>query len=80
MKTIDEMDCRKAFGKFIKEGREAMGLSQRALAEELGVSSGRIGQIEIGIRGTDLTFAITLCTYLKLDMKKFIKTFIKSSE
>lgn len=76
MKIIEETDCRKAFGRFIKEGRENKGLSQRDLARELGVSQGRIGQIELGIRSTDLTFALRLCTYLKLDIKKFVKTYL----
>ena len=76
MKTIDEMECRKAFGSFIKEGREKMGLSQRDLAKEIGVSQGKIGQIEIGIRPVELSFALRLCEYLKLDMKKFVRMYM----
>lgn len=76
MKTIDETELQKEFGKFIKEGRERMGLSQRELAREIGVSQGKIGQIEIGIRPTDLTFALQLCQFLKLDMKKFVRMYM----
>ena len=44
----------------ISEARKARGLSQAALAKKLGVSQGRIAQIESGVGTAKVTFDVLL--------------------
>lgn len=78
MKTINEKECERAFGRFVKEGRERLGLYQSDVAEALGYTQSRISQLESGIKSTDLAGALELCQFLNLDLKEFIENYMKT--
>lgn len=78
MKNIDEKECRKAFGRFIKERREQLGLYQSEVAEAIGLTQGRISQLETGMYFTDLVGALKICEVLELDLKDFIQMYMES--
>ena len=65
------------FGVFIRDGREARGMTQREVAPLLGVSQGYYGQIELGIRHVDFVMAMRICQILELDINDFIKKYMK---
>lgn len=50
----------------ISEARQEKGLSQAALAKKLGVSQGRIAQIESGVGTAKVTFDVLLNVLLTL--------------
>lgn len=56
--------------------RQELGLSQRELAEKLGVIHSFIGKIETGDRRLDILEFITYCHALKLEPTEFIQQFI----
>ena len=73
MKTIDKETVSKEFGQFIREAREAKGLYQADIAEQLGVSRSYYTHIEAGDREIYFTLAINICRVLDLDVSEFMK-------
>ena len=57
---------------FIQQ-RQSLGLSQRALAEKMGVVYSLIGKIETGDRRLDVVEFITYCKVLELDPQKVLQ-------
>ncbi len=76
LKNIDTNDCHVQFGKFIRNAREAKGLYQSDLAEQVGIVQSYLSRLERGERDIDLALAITLCDALNLDIKDFIKRYM----
>lgn len=64
----DEPINKKAFGKTIKEARKKIGYTQAMLAEEIGISSNFIGDIERGLKLPSLNNLILLSNALKLSL------------
>ncbi|MBS6510397.1 MAG: helix-turn-helix transcriptional regulator [Clostridiales bacterium] len=59
-------------GKRIAVLREKAGLSQRQLAEALGVTQGMIGQIERGTKGVSLQLGKAMAAALNVDILEII--------
>ena len=59
---------KRAFGKTIKEARKKIGYTQAMLAEEIGISSNFIGDIERGLKLPSLNNLILLSNTLKLSL------------
>ena len=76
MNTIDVKDCHEAFGKYIKDVRERKGMSQKEVADCLGVSQSYYSRIESGKREVDLAFAFNVCTAIGMDMRDFINKYM----
>ena len=74
MKIVDKEKVAKEFGQFIREAREAKGLYQADIAEQLGMSRAYYTHIEAGNREIYFTLAINICRILDLDISEFIKT------
>lgn len=55
------------------EQRQALGLSQRALAERLGVVYSFVGKVETGDRRLDVYEFIAYCRALEVDAREMIK-------
>ena len=55
-------------GKRIKQGRLRLGLTQYALAEDVGVSQNFLGDIERGIKAPSITTAIRLANVLDISL------------
>jgi transcriptional regulator with XRE-family HTH domain len=73
MKIIDKEEVSKEFGLFIREAREAKGLYQAEIAEQLGVSRAYYTHIEAGNREIYFTLALNICQVLNLNMNDFMK-------
>lgn len=73
MKTFVNEEVSKEFGQFIREAREAKGLYQADIAEQLGVSRAYYTHIEAGNRDIYFTMAISICQILNLNMNDFMK-------
>jgi len=63
----------KAFGEFIRDGRNAKKLSQQELAASLGMNQSYLSRIEQGSRNVDFELAVKICSHLNLDLNDFIK-------
>ena len=59
MKKISE-----AYGKYIKERRQKMGLTQTEVADKLGISQQAYGRYELGQREPDFKFIIEISKVL----------------
>ena len=59
---------KRAFGKTIKEARKKIGYTQAMLAEEIGISSNFIGDIERGLKLPSLNKLIILSNVLKTSL------------
>ena len=73
MKTIDKDTVSNEFGQFIREAREAKGLYQADIAEQLGVSRSYYTLIEAGEREIYFSLAVNICRVLNLDISEFMK-------
>ena len=73
---IDNRECLREFGSYIKEARKWRGMSQAEIAEQLGIHQTYYSMIERGIREVDLVLAVKICHELKLDMRDFITKFL----
>lgn len=73
MKTFEKDVISKEFGQFIRDAREAKGLLQAEVAEQLGVSRAYYTHIEAGNREIYFTMAINICQILNLNMNDFMK-------
>lgn len=58
------------FGKILKQARQALGLSQKALAQKLGVRASHIGYLEQGRRRPSLSLLNALADALGLDKER----------
>lgn len=73
---IDNRECLREFGNYIRDARKWRGLTQAELAEQLEIHQTYYSLIERGEREVDLVLAIKICQELKLDMRDFITRFI----
>lgn len=76
MKIINNSECLIGFGEFIKNGREARGLRQSDVAEQLDISQAYYSMIERGERQVDFVLALEITKALGLDVSDFIRKFI----
>jgi len=58
------------FGKVLKQARQALGLSQQALAQKLGVRASHVGYLEQGRRRPSLSLLNALADALGLDKER----------
>lgn len=77
---LDDVQYQRAFGKFIRDGREKQHLYQSQVAEMLGKSRQYYTSIETGTRPVDLVAAIKICEVLHLKMSDFISSYIEYEE
>ena len=73
---IDNRECLREFGSYIKEAREWRGMTQSEIAERLEINQSYYSLIENGKREVDLVLALKICQELNLDMRKFITKFL----
>ncbi len=76
MKIIENSECLKEFGNYIKEARQWRNVTQTEIAQQLGVSQAYYSFIENGEREVDLVLALKICQELRLDMRDFITKFL----
>lgn len=77
MKTIPDSENLICFGKFIRDRREQLSLSQEEVAYRLGVSQTYYSFMERGKRNVDFVVAIKICNILSLDLKDYIKQYLE---
>ena len=58
------------FGKVLKQARQALGLSQQALAQKFGVRASHVGYLEQGRRRPSLSLLNALADTLGLDKER----------
>lgn len=76
MKKIDNSECLKRFGDFVKEGRQRKDLTQTDLAMLVGITQSHISHIEQGDREISLVTALKICEYLGVDLRDFIAKYM----
>ena len=59
-------------GKYIAEKRKALGLTQKQLAEQLGMSDKSVSKWERGICLPDVSVYMELCGILGISMNEFL--------
>ena len=59
-------------GKYIAEKRKGLGLTQRQVAEQLGMSDKSVSKWERGAGCPDIALLRTLCDYFGVDMEKML--------
>ena len=59
-------------GKYIAEKRKALGLTQKQLAEQLGMSDKSVSKWERGICPPDVSVYMELCGILGISMNEFL--------
>ena len=74
MKEADAKEVAKRFGEFIKSARTNKKLTQKEVAEAIGVSQTYVYFLEQGDRNVDLSLALTLCQFLGCDLNDFVST------
>ena len=74
MKNIENNECLRDFGEFIRKERERRELSQEEVAQMVGIHRTYYGKIELARREVDLFTAMTICKALNIDLSNFIKT------
>jgi transcriptional regulator with XRE-family HTH domain len=62
-----------ALGNWLREQRNAKGLTMRDMAAISGLPHSYFGKIEQGIRGLDILEFIELCNWLNIDALKGLK-------
>lgn len=72
---IDNDACLKDFGKFVKAGRESLGLYQSDVAKMLSISQPYYSCIEKGTRNVDLVLAMKICDTLRLNLSDYITVY-----
>jgi transcriptional regulator with XRE-family HTH domain len=65
-------DYRKVFGQNVREARKAVGLSQEALAAEVGLDRTYISGIERGVRNPSLDVIVKIAKRLKSEPGKLL--------
>lgn len=78
MKKIENSECLKSFGRFIRSRREAKGMLQTEVAQMVGITQAQYSAIENGDvrRRVTLTVAMRICQVVDLDISDFIKTYM----
>lgn len=78
MKKIKNSECQKAFGNFIKEGRERRDMLQSEVAALVGITQAYYSYIERGAedRNIDLVLALRICQVLRLDINEFTSKYM----
>ena len=59
------------FGKFIEENRRKKKISQKEVAEQLGISQSYYSCMEHGARNIDLEMAVKICNVLGINLQDF---------
>ena len=77
MKVLDNTECLRDFGDFIRTQRERKGLTQAEVADRVGLHQTYYSKIELGRREVDLFKAIAICQALEMDLSDFVKTYTK---
>lgn len=65
-KNLRENDCMKGFGERLKEIRQDLAMSQKDVAEEIGVTPSAYANYEQGTREPNLETLIRLCEALNV--------------
>lgn len=73
---IDNRECLREFGSYIKQARQWRNMTQTEVAEQLGIHQTYYSMIERGEREVDLVLALKICQELRLDMRDFITKFL----
>lgn len=73
---IDNRECLREFGSYIKQARQWRNMTQTDVAEQLGIHQTYYSMIERGEREVDLVLALKICQELRLDMRDFITKFL----
>ena len=78
MKKIENSECAKSFGQFIKEGREKRDMLQSEVAALVGITQAYYSVIERGSMDRNINFvlAIKICQVLRLDMGDFTRRYM----
>lgn len=76
MKIIENSECLITFGDYIRKAREAAGLSQEGIAEQLGITQSYYSKIESGKRNVDLVLAMRICAILGIGLQDYISIYI----
>lgn len=76
---LNDSHCQKAFGQFIREGRESQHLYQTQVASAVGVSQQYYSKIETGGRNVDFVLALRICQALNLSLNQFIEVYLKEN-
>jgi transcriptional regulator with XRE-family HTH domain len=63
----------KLFGPRLREFREGAGLSQKELAEKMGVRQVTISAWEVGTRGPDLPMLVKLAEFFGVTVNDFLE-------
>lgn len=77
MKVLDNAECLRDFGDFIRTQRERQSMTQAEVADRVGLHQTYYSKIELGRREVDLFKAIAICQALGIDLSDFIKTYMK---
>lgn len=72
MKPLDKELVAKEFGAFIRAAREARGMYQYEVAEQLGMTRAYYTRIESG-RDIYFSTALDICRVLNLDLNEFME-------
>ena len=73
MTNAKEQKLMKAFGKRVAEVRKSRGVTQQALAEDIGMSVVAIAYIETGKRWARLGTLNKIATHLKVDISDLFR-------
>ena len=74
---LDTVDVAKNFGKFVRIHRVGCELTQKEVADLVGISQVQYSRIERGLRIVDLPLAMRICQTLQTDLSKFISNYIE---
>lgn len=69
----------KGIGALLKEKRKKLGLTQRIIAEEVGITKHHIAEIEAGRKNMSLSCFNRILALLKLDVNKLLNTLFTSN-
>lgn len=70
---MESTELKKTIGRHIREARDERGLSQGALAREVGIDAPRLSRIERGERGIDSLVLRRIASFFALPMDAFFE-------
>ena len=70
------MECKKEFGKIMREERKKLGLTQEKLSELVGVSTVYYRELEHGTYDTTWVIWLKICSVLHIDIDEVRKTYV----